>query len=142
MTNSMRAPRSAWFMGAALAALAAAPSATAQGVDPLQLAATTVSQLTVTATRQARPADEVAATVSVITDAQIEEELATDIKDLVRFEPGVSVRNAPARFTAAGANTGRDGNSGFNIRGLDGNRVLILVDGVGCPTPSPSGDSP
>ncbi|MDZ4320842.1 MAG: hypothetical protein U1A07_18695, partial [Phenylobacterium sp.] len=56
MTNSMRAPRSAWFMGAALAALAAAPSATAQGVDPLQLAATTVSQLTVTATRQARPA--------------------------------------------------------------------------------------
>ena len=133
MTNSMRAPRRAWFMGAALAALAVAPAATAQEADPLQLAATTVSPLTVTATRQARPADEVAATVSVITDAQIEEELATDIKDLVRFEPGVSVRNAPARFTAAGANTGRDGNSGFNIRGLDGNRVLILVDGVRVP---------
>ncbi|HWU79862.1 MAG TPA: TonB-dependent receptor, partial [Caulobacter sp.] len=38
-----------------------------------------------------------------------------------------------ARFTAAGASTGRDGNAGFNIRGLEGNRVLIVVDGVRVP---------
>jgi hemoglobin/transferrin/lactoferrin receptor protein len=88
---------------------------------------------TVTATRTEENVDEVPATVSVITDRQIEDELATDIKDLVRFEPGVAVRNNPARFTAAGSPTGRDGNSGFNIRGLEGNRVLILVDGVRVP---------
>lgn len=88
---------------------------------------------TVTATRTEENIDEVPATVSVITDLQIEDELATDIKDLVRFEPGVAVRNGPARFTAAGSSTGRDGNSGFNIRGLEGNRVLILVDGVRVP---------
>ena len=59
--------------------------------------------------------------------------LATDIKDLVRFEPGVTVPTSPSRFTAAFASTGRDGNSGFNIRGLGGNRVLFQVDGVRVP---------
>ncbi len=89
--------------------------------------------ITVTATREAQATDDVPVTVSVLSDTKIENELATDIKDLVRFEPGVSVRNAPSRFTAAGANTGRDGNAGFNIRGLEGNRVLIQVDGIRIP---------
>ncbi len=73
------------------------------------------------------------ATVSVLTSDVIENRLVKDIKDLIRFEPGVAVRSAPSRFTAAGASTGRDGNSGFNIRGLEGNRVLIQVDGVRTP---------
>lgn len=90
----------------------------------------TLSKLTAIATRTEEEVDAVPATVSVIDSEQIERQLATDIKDLVRFEPGVAVRNSPARFTAAGSSTGRDGNSGFNIRGLEGNRVLMLVDGV------------
>ena len=68
----------------------------------------------------------------MITEEEIEENLVTDIKDLMRFEPGVSVRNSPARFNAQNG-TGRDGNSGFNIRGLEGNRVLQLIDGVRVP---------
>ena len=32
---------------------------------------------------------------------------------------------------AASGSTGRDGNAGFNIRGLEGNRVLVQVDGLG-----------
>ncbi len=92
-----------------------------------------VEKVTVTATRQKRRTDEVPATVTVIVDKEIEDNLATDVKDLVRFEPGVSVRTNPARFTAAGSSTGRDGNSGFNIRGLEGNRVLIQIDGVRVP---------
>jgi hemoglobin/transferrin/lactoferrin receptor protein len=59
--------------------------------------------------------------------------MAADIKDLIRFEPGVSVHRAPARFGAASGTTGRDGNAGFNIRGLEGNRVLVQVDGVRVP---------
>lgn len=90
-------------------------------------------QVTVTATRMKRRADEVPVSATVIDAEKIEEILATDIKDLVRFEPGVSVRNSPSRFTAAGSSTGRDGNSGFNIRGLEGNRVLIQVDGIRVP---------
>ena len=45
----------------------------------------------------------------------------------------MSVRAAPARFTAAGSATGRAGNEGINIRGLEGNQVMILVDGVRIP---------
>jgi len=91
------------------------------------------SVITVTATRNPAEVEDVPVTVTVIDDKRIADELATDIKDLVRFEPGVSVRRQPARFGAALGSTGRDGNSGFNIRGLEGNRVLMLVDGVRIP---------
>jgi hemoglobin/transferrin/lactoferrin receptor protein len=89
--------------------------------------------LTVTATKIETSLHETPGTVSVFSARKIEEWLVNDIKDLVRFEPGVSVRSSPPRFTAAGAPTGRDGNSGFNIRGMEGNRVLMLVDGVRVP---------
>ncbi len=92
-----------------------------------------VDKVTVTATRSEKSVIKVPATVTVISSDEIEDGLVKDIKDLVRDEPGVSVRTAPARFTAAGASTGRDGNAGFNIRGLEGNRVLIVVDGVRVP---------
>ncbi|MBL8631118.1 MAG: TonB-dependent hemoglobin/transferrin/lactoferrin family receptor, partial [Rhodospirillaceae bacterium] len=90
-------------------------------------------QITVSATRVETNRLEVPVSVTVITDVEIANQMVTDIKDLVKFEPGVSVRSAPARFTAAGANTGRDGNSGFNIRGLEGNRILIQSDGIRMP---------
>lgn len=89
--------------------------------------------ITVTATRTASLLSDVPATVSVITAEDIENNLVEDIRDLVRFEPGVTVRVQPARFGAAFGATGRDGNSGFNIRGLDGNRVLIQTDGIRLP---------
>ena len=79
--------------------------------------------ITVVATRTERGLDEVAATVSVKTAEQIEAELARDIADLVRFEPGVSVAGTGSRF----------GLAGFSIRGIGGNRVLTLVDGVRLP---------
>lgn len=92
-----------------------------------------IDKVTVTATRSEKAIEDTPVTVSVISSAEIEDGLVKDIKDLIRFEPGVSVRSAPARFTAAGASTGCDGNAGFNIRGLEGNRVLIVTDGVRVP---------
>lgn len=92
-----------------------------------------IGVVTVTATRIETSLHDAPATVSVFSQQKIEQRLVNDIKDLVRFEPGVSVRTSPPRFTAAGAPTGRDGNSGFNIRGMEGNRVLLLVDGVRVP---------
>ncbi len=62
----------------------------------------------------------VAATVTVIDQARIETTLATDIRELVRYEPGLSVRNDPFRF---GLDT-------ISIRGLGGNRVAVEVDGI------------
>lgn len=89
--------------------------------------------LTVTATRTPVATEDAPATVAVITDEEIADELATDIKDLVRFEPGVSVQRAPARFGAAMGTTGRAANEGFTIRGIGGDRVLIQVDGIRSP---------
>lgn len=89
--------------------------------------------IVVTATRTPIRIEDAPISVSVKSDEQIADELATDIKDLVRFEPGVSVQRQPARFNAALSATGRSGNDGFNIRGIGGNRVLIQVDGVRVP---------
>lgn len=104
----------------------------AQDGDPL-VTLNPMNAITVTATRRPTTIGEVPATVSVISARQIADQMAADIKDLVRFEPGVSVRRAPSRFGAASGTTGRDGNAGFNIRGLEGNRVLMQVDGVRVP---------
>lgn len=79
--------------------------------------------ITVVATRTERALEDLAATVSVKTAEEIERELAQDIADLVRFEPGVTVGGTGSRF----------GLTGFSIRGIGGNRVLTLIDGVRVP---------
>lgn len=89
--------------------------------------------ITVTATRLPIEAQDAPATVTVIDEKKIADELVTDIKDLVRYEPGISVPRGPTRFGAALGTTGRAGNEGFVIRGIGGNRVLIQVDGVRVP---------
>jgi hemoglobin/transferrin/lactoferrin receptor protein len=119
------------FAAASATALLCTQAAFAADASPAD--AVELDKVTVTATRSEKKLQDAPVTASVISSEEIEDGLVKDIKDLVRFEPGVSVRRAPTRFTAAGASTGRDGNSGFNIRGLEGNRVLILVDGVRVP---------
>lgn len=121
--------RSTLFCFVSTVALMAAGLARAED----EVAAVTVDSVTVLASRTEKPASEVAATVSVITAADLEDRLAADIREAIRYEPGVSVRASPARFGAALGATGRDGNAGFNIRGLEGNRVLIQVDGARVP---------
>lgn len=108
-------------------AVALAPPLAAQTI------AYTLPEVTVSATRERRDVDETTSTVTVIPAQEIDERFVKDIRDLVRNEPGVTVRRAPARFGAALGATGRDGNAGFNIRGLEGNRVLIQVDGIRVP---------
>lgn len=80
---------------------------------------TLMNQVTVTATRTARELQDVASSVSVVTDEDAEQHMARNIRDLVRYEPGVVV-TSDSRF----------GLGGFNIRGMDQNRVKISVDGV------------
>lgn len=120
------------FVAPAFCAPIFAAPAMAQDGDPL-VTLNPMNAITVTATRRPTTIGEVPATVSVISARQIADQMAADIKDLIRFEPGVSVHRAPARFGAASGTTGRDGNAGFNIRGLEGNRVLMQVDGVRVP---------
>jgi hemoglobin/transferrin/lactoferrin receptor protein len=84
---------------------------------------TELDAITITATRSEQPLDQVPSTVSVHTERDIDRHNMKSIKDLVRYEPGVSVSGTGSRF----------GLSGFSIRGIDGNRVLTQVDGVGVP---------
>lgn len=82
-----------------------------------------LKEVSVTATRTERSVEEVPATVTVIDAEEIERNFVTDIKELVRYEPGVSVRTDVNRF----------GNGSYTIRGIGGNRVLMLLDGVRVP---------
>lgn len=82
-----------------------------------------LQQITVTATRSAQDISQVPSTVSVQTREQLDRQNVNNIKDLVRYEPGVSV-----------SGTGqRSGLNGYNIRGIDGERVLTQIDGVSIP---------
>lgn len=67
--------------------------------------------------------DDVAASASRIDAGQMRAQQVRNIKDAVRYEPGVSVSNKASRF----------GLSGFNIRGLEDNRVLMQIDGIRMP---------
>lgn len=113
---------------AAAESIEAGKAADAAAEDPRE-----TGRITVTATRAPLLQEQAPATVTIITNEDIADQLATDIKDLVRFEPGVSVPRGPARFGAAIGATGRARNEGFNIRGIGGNRVLIQVDGIRAP---------
>jgi hemoglobin/transferrin/lactoferrin receptor protein len=105
----------------------------AQQVQNTEADATRLNEVTVSSTRTARRIDKVPNTVTVTPASKIEQDGARDIKDIFRDELDVTVRAAPTRFTAAGASTGRAGNEGINIRGLQGNQVLMLVDGIRVP---------
>lgn len=82
-----------------------------------------LSEIVVVAARRPQPTEDVVGTVSVIARPEIERLQAQDIRDLVRYEPGVTVTGDGARF----------GLDGFNIRGVQGNRIQVRIDGVPMP---------
>lgn len=93
-----------------------------------------LQEVVVSGSRNEQSTDELPMSIDVINAADIEEGQIRDIRDAVKNLPNVSVKRAPARFgLIGGTSDGRDGNAGFNIRGLDGNRVLLLVDGIRAP---------
>ncbi|PLZ03702.1 TonB-dependent hemoglobin/transferrin/lactoferrin family receptor [Burkholderia sp. WAC0059] len=77
--------------------------------------------------------DRMAATVSVITSKEMEDDNVKDVKDALRYEPGVEVRRQAYRPAGITGTAGRAGNEGINIRGLEGNQVLLLEDGIPLP---------
>ncbi|PRC93624.1 TonB-dependent hemoglobin/transferrin/lactoferrin family receptor [Solimicrobium silvestre] len=99
-----------------------------QLADPIPL-----DEITVTATRSASDVNKVAATVTVLPSEKLDTGLVHDIKDLERLDLGISIRQAPTRFGASFGSTGRAGNEGINIRGLEGNQILLQVDGIRLP---------
>lgn len=93
-------------------------------------AAAVLKPVVVSASREEQDPDVLPISVDVIGAEQMEREHMGDIRQLAERLPNVEVPRSPSRFALAGTSTGRAQNSGFNIRGLEGNRVLMLVDGV------------
>jgi hemoglobin/transferrin/lactoferrin receptor protein len=83
------------------------------GVEP-------IDQIVVVAHKDERSIRDIAANVTVLSRAELNDELATSINDVFRYVPGVDYEAAGTRF----------GTEGINIRGIGGNRVAIVVDGV------------
>jgi hemoglobin/transferrin/lactoferrin receptor protein len=79
-------------------------------------------RITVTGTRTPRPIDRIPATVSVFDFDDLQFNQVQNLRDLLRYEPGVSTRS-DLRF----------GLQDVNIRGVEGNRILYQVDGIRLP---------
>ncbi|GAB2997186.1 sugar transporter [Arenimonas maotaiensis] len=73
--------------------------------------------------RRPEPIEQVVGAVSRLDREQFQRRGVQDIKDMVRYTPSVEVTQDANRF----------GSQGFNIRGLEGNRVSIEIDGVPLP---------
>ncbi|HSH96849.1 MAG: TonB-dependent hemoglobin/transferrin/lactoferrin family receptor [Methylophilaceae bacterium] len=80
----------------------------------------TLPEVTVTATRSETAVDEVPATITVINREKLDRKIAADEADYFRDEPDVSMARDLRRFGA----------TRVNIRGIEDNRVMQMVDGV------------
>lgn len=127
-----RAPFARHFFALTLAAACA--QAYGQAAEPRVL-----KEVVISGARSERALQDVPAAVDVLSSDDLDPASVQDIRDLVRDLPNVSVKRAPVRFGGVNGNVGRDGNAGFNIRGLEGNRVLLTVDGIRVPREMVSG---
>lgn len=81
---------------------------------------TTLDTVVVVASRAAEPLSQVVASVAQVEREDLDRHLVHDLEGLTRYVPGIDVTRDSHRF----------GSNGFSIRGLEGNRVRILVDDI------------
>lgn len=79
-----------------------------------------LERVVVTATRTERRITDVPNTVDAVSRERMDELLVRDLRDLFRYEPGITVSEGFGRF----------GIGDIRIRGLGGNRVRIQTDGI------------
>ena len=116
-----------------LACLHMAP-AHAQSAAP-QGAHAALPEVVVSGSRQEQAADDLPLSYDVINATTLSNQQSRTLREALQDLPNASVKRSPARFSVGGttASAGRDGNVGINIRGLGGNRVLLMTDGVRMP---------
>lgn len=116
----MRHPPRLLSLAIAIAAALPAVAHARQEPEDAQRRIQDLDRVVVVASKVAEPAAQVVGTVSELDRETIERRQVQTIADLVRYEPGVDALGDAARF----------GWQGFSIRGLDGNRVGMEIDGV------------
>ena len=87
-------------------------------------------KITVTGTRAPKPVDAFPGSIEVIDQEELSIKSGSSIKELTDDIPGVTVRN-----TKRSGVRGPSGTGNVNIRGLDFQRILFLVDGIRLPEP-------
>jgi hemoglobin/transferrin/lactoferrin receptor protein len=92
-----------------------------------------LKEVTVSATRSERKTDNVPRIVTVTTAEEIQELGARNVGDVFKDSPDITVPQQTERFSLAIGSQGRGGQESINIRGLQGNNVLLLVDGIRVP---------
>ena len=90
-----------------------------------------IEPVVVTADRNAQTLDKAAPNVSVVGRKTLNQASAQNLDDIMMYESGVSVPS----------DNNRRGHAGINIRGIDGNRILMMVDGVRIPESYAGGGS-
>lgn len=78
-----------------------------------------------------------AGTKTVVTAEDLERRNVTEMGGIVRYLPLIS---APAAASGSGSVWDGSGNTGYNIRGLEGNRVSLELDGISLPDAAPKPD--
>lgn len=81
-------------------------------------------EIVVSATRTEQSKQDVSSSIETVSSDDIDSQLANNLHDALIYTPGVNVTTS-SRF----------GISGFNIRGMEGSRVKVVVDGVSQVTP-------
>ena len=87
-----------------------------------------IMKITVTGTKSESTVKDYAGSVDVIDKADFDKSPSVDIRNLLKNVPGVTTR----KTTRSGVR-GTPGISDVNIRGLDGDRILFLIDGIRLP---------
>ena len=85
-------------------------------------------KITVTGTKSKSTVKDYAGSVDVIDKETYDKSPSTDIRNLLKDVPGVTTRK-----TVRSGVRGTPGISDVNIRGLDGDRILFVIDGVRLP---------
>ena len=99
----------------------AAPAAGGSDAAPdVDTNAAIIDEVVVVASKHQRDRREITANVSVFDAEDLRFELANSIADVFRYAPGIDYESDRSRFGA----------ESINIRGIAGNRVAILLDGV------------
>lgn len=78
-----------------------------------------------------------AGTKTVVTADDLERRNVTEMGGIVRYLPLIT---APAAASGSGSVWDGSGNTGYNIRGLEGNRVSLELDGIALPDAAPKPD--
>jgi hemoglobin/transferrin/lactoferrin receptor protein len=81
-------------------------------------------EVVVSATRTEQNKEDVSSSIETVSSKDINNQMSSDVKQALQYTPGVDANGS-----------GRFGISGFNIRGVEGDRVKMMVDGVQQPTP-------